>query len=149
MLAASPGRIDHCVGDLVEYATGMISTAARTAIEIGSPLPETTTCIISHLALTHRMTNSKRLATVRARLLAWLAAEQSEVATPENSDHEILRESILIRNEFYCGRRFHTATHHAVWFIEERQIKFFDKDGHLVKTVEVENGDHGRRVAVA
>lgn len=34
------------------------------------------------------------------------------------SDQEI-RETILIRNGCYCGRRFETDGGHAIWFCEE------------------------------
>lgn len=77
------------------------------------------------------MTNSQRLATVRARLLRWLAEEQGGAETPRENEKVILRESILIRGEFYCGRRFHTATHDAVWFIEENELKIYSSDGTL------------------
>lgn len=50
-------------------------------------------------------------------------------------DAMILSESILIRNEFYCGRRFHTATHEAVWFMEEEELKIFRRGGDLLATL--------------
>ena len=80
------------------------------------------------------MTNSQRLATVRARLLRWLA-EEGGAETPAENGKLILSESILIRGEFYCGRRFQTATHHAVWFIEENEIKFYDGDGSVLQVI--------------
>jgi hypothetical protein len=43
-----------------------------------------------------------------------------------------LRESILIRDDFFCGRRFYTADHHAVWFIEQDELKIYDTDGDLL-----------------
>lgn len=77
------------------------------------------------------MTNSQRLATVRARFLAWLAHESTADADGRPANAAIVRETILIRQEFYCGRRFHTTTHYAVWFIEEDELKIFRKDGQL------------------
>ncbi|TWU47115.1 hypothetical protein [Rubripirellula reticaptiva] len=65
------------------------------------------------------MTNSQRLATVRECFLCW------------TEGGEIESESILIRNEFFCGRRFRSSNHHAVWFIEEDTLKIFDQDNQL------------------
>ena len=73
------------------------------------------------------MTNSQRLATVRACLIRWLAGQQGQAA----SEAAIVRETILIRDEFYCGRRFHTANFKAVWFIEEDELKVYHNDGRL------------------
>jgi hypothetical protein len=77
------------------------------------------------------MTNSQRLATVRARLLQWLAKQGEPGELPGGSDHPITQESILIRDEYYCGRRFHTAAHQAVWFIEEDELKIYRNSGEL------------------
>ena len=74
------------------------------------------------------MTNSQRLAIVRTCLLRWLQQNDENAAGAET----ILRESILIRNEFYCGRQFHTAHHHAIWFIEEDQLKIYDADRQIL-----------------
>lgn len=41
------------------------------------------------------------------------------------------RETVLIREGAYCGRRFDVAGGHAIWFAEEQQIKFFLADGRL------------------
>jgi hypothetical protein len=105
----------------------------------GCPLPEPRRNgnIISHFALTHRMTNSQRLAKVRSRLLQWIANEASGSAPDESVSNQspeptILRESILIRDDFFCGRRFYTADHHAVWFIEQDELKIYGNDGDLL-----------------
>jgi hypothetical protein len=42
-----------------------------------------------------------------------------------------LCESILIRGGFLCGRRFELDGFSAVWFVEERQVKFFDRAGSV------------------
>ncbi len=88
------------------------------------------------------MTNSQRLAKVRARLLRWIAdqapgtAEGGEQASLESKEGStgasILRETILIRDEHFCGRHFYTADHHATWFIEEDELKIFCNHGKLV-----------------
>jgi hypothetical protein len=107
------------------------------------------TCIISHFVQTHRMTNSQRMATVRTCFLRWLAShpqnsapQQSDAACDE-SETPILRESILIRDEFYCGRRFHGHTHNAVWFIEEDELKVYRNSGELECVLSSEQIDAG------
>ena len=47
---------------------------------------------------------------------------------------EDYQETILIRNGFYCGRRFACDGLEAVWFAEENQVKFFGRDGSLIET---------------
>ena len=95
-----------------------------------------TQIIISHFALAHRMTNSQRLAKVRNCLLHWIANQQraqgSDEQTPPVQEPVVLREAILIRDEFFCGRRFYTEHHQAVWFIEEDVLKIYDSRGDLL-----------------
>jgi hypothetical protein len=73
------------------------------------------------------MTNSQRLATIRNRLLSWIAESDDR-----RRQEPIIRETVLIRNEFYVGRRFYTDSHHAVWFIEEDELKIFGSDNQLL-----------------
>ena len=40
-----------------------------------------------------------------------------------------LCESILVRGGFLCGRRFELDGFSAIWFVEERQLKYFDRSG--------------------
>ncbi len=89
------------------------------------------------------MTNSQRLAKVRQRLIGWLATNgEADTRADGPSDQDtaaadpIERESILIRDEFFCGRRFYTASHQAVWFIEEDELKIYQNDGELVCTLQ-------------
>jgi hypothetical protein len=49
---------------------------------------------------------------------------------------EGLRESILIRDGAYCGRRYESSSGHAVWFVEEDQLKFYRPDGSVVRVIE-------------
>ena len=42
-----------------------------------------------------------------------------------------VEETILIRNGFYCGRRFTVAQAHAIWFCEEDQLKLYGPDGSV------------------
>ncbi len=77
------------------------------------------------------MTNFQQLATVRMRFLQWLqnADHHSEELGPDGS--LIHRESMLIRDEFFCGRKFHAQHYTAVWFIEENVLKIHRADGSL------------------
>jgi hypothetical protein len=71
------------------------------------------------------MTNSQRLAAVRRCLDRWLDAQ--------NPDSEIeIRDSVLIRNGFYVGRRFLLGTFSAVWFMEEDEVKVHDASGSMI-----------------
>ncbi len=44
-----------------------------------------------------------------------------------------LRETVVVRDGCYCGRRFASAELSAVWFLEEAQVKFYGPDGSLLK----------------
>ena len=46
-------------------------------------------------------------------------------------------ETILIRQGYYCGRRFIVHDQEAVWFMEEKQLKFYDSNGGVLQTVSV------------
>lgn len=65
-----------------------------------------------------------------------------------------IRETILIRDDHYCGRRFHSDGVQAVWFIEEDEIKLYTGDGTVVRVTSVRDavrelpeGDRQRRAA--
>ena len=77
------------------------------------------------------MTNSQRLATVRKRFLDWLEKTVEISANADSEDSLIVRESMLIRDEFFCGRTFHAEHYNAVWFIEEDVLKIHRADGSL------------------
>lgn len=78
------------------------------------------------------MTNSQRLSIVRRLLESWWRERQPGAA-------EEMRESILIRDGYYCGRRFLCGSLSAVWFAEEDQIKLFDQDGQLIESLAIED----------
>lgn len=40
-------------------------------------------------------------------------------------------EAILLRGGIYCGRRFDAAGFHAIWFLEENEVKFYGPQGLL------------------
>ena len=44
-------------------------------------------------------------------------------------------ESMLIRGGFFCGRRFESGGFQAVWFAEENEVKFFDRDGAVIRVL--------------
>lgn len=71
------------------------------------------------------MTNSQRLELVRQNICQWLT-DHGYPAT------EKIAESILIRDGFYCGRRFKIEDCTAVWFTESDQIKIHDAENNLL-----------------
>ena len=38
----------------------------------------------------------------------------------------------MIRDGFYCGRKMQAAHFHAVWFMEEDQLKVYERTGDVV-----------------
>lgn len=44
-------------------------------------------------------------------------------------------ESILIKAGNYCGRRFVGDGGHAIWFVEENQLKLYNGDGKLTQVI--------------
>ncbi len=46
-------------------------------------------------------------------------------------------EAMLIRDGYFCGRRFSCDGFGAVWFVEENQIKFFDRDGGIIEVLDI------------
>ena len=75
------------------------------------------------------MTNSQRLAAVRRCLDRWLEKQQSDAQS--DGDTEI-SDAMLIRGGFYVGRKFQLGPYHAVWFMEEDEIKIHDTAGAVV-----------------
>lgn len=82
------------------------------------------------------MTNSQRLATVRRCLANWIgrhtAAEAPEHASRRATRPTVFQESILIRDGYYCGRRFDAGLCEAVWFLEEDEVKISDPLGQVL-----------------
>jgi len=52
-----------------------------------------------------------------------------------------VRETILVQNGHYCGRRFSCGDFLAVWFVEENEVKFYDAQGHVLETACLESID--------
>jgi len=98
------------------------------------------------------MTNSQRLATVRKRFLDWLEKTVEISANADSEDSLIVRESMLIRDEFFCGRTFHAEHYNAVWFIEEDVLKIHRADGSLelvLQGAELDQGEARKPEVVA
>ena len=64
-------------------------------------------------------------------------------------DCDTLEETILIRDGFYCGRRFRVDGHQAVWFCEENELKIYDADGHVSRVVRPTAGRPGSQQRVS
>lgn len=63
------------------------------------------------------------------RIRAAIGAELKELGVPDTTH---LRETLLIRDGLFCGRKFQCHDHHVVWFMEENEIKIFGPDGRLL-----------------
>jgi hypothetical protein len=65
------------------------------------------------------------------------------------STDQSLGEAMLIRDGFFCGRRFQCDGLHAVWFLEEHEIKFYDRNGANIRVLVLtpDNLDAHRREA--
>jgi len=82
------------------------------------------------------MNHSELAQSVRELVQAQLAVLGESHAAPG----EPIRETVLIRGGVYCGRRFESAGGHAIWFVEEGQIKFYAADGRPVATLPTDGG---------
>ena len=58
-----------------------------------------------------------------------------------------MRESILIRDGYYCGRRFETDAGAAIWFVEENQVKVYRADGSMSQVLDAGAPREARRAA--
>ena len=57
------------------------------------------------------------------------------------------RESLLVQDGYYCGRRFECGGLKAIWFVEEDQIKVYTQDGSVAESHELNeqsNVNHSR-----
>ena len=51
---------------------------------------------------------------------------------------EDLRESILIRDGIYCGRRFDAeGGGYAIWIADDDEITFYGNDGRVARVIEL------------
>ncbi len=58
-----------------------------------------------------------------------------------------LIETILIRDGYYCGRRFECDGFSAVWFVEENELKVHHRDGSVSASYTVDKLLHEQRRA--
>lgn len=65
------------------------------------------------------------------------------------ADADSWRESLLICGGSYCGRRFDAAGGHAIWFVEEDQIKFYGADGKLAEVAAISSANLPHAVRMA
>ncbi len=48
-------------------------------------------------------------------------------------------ETLLIRDGYFCGRKFSLGGFSLIWFLEENQIKIANSDGHVELSCPLEN----------
>ena len=60
-----------------------------------------------------------------------------------------VRESILVHDGQYCGRRFSSDLIQAVWFVEENELKFCGQDGTVLKVAVADMATERRRRTAA
>ena len=54
-------------------------------------------------------------------------------------DDEHLSETLLIRDGYFCGRKFSMSGYSLIWFLEENQIKIANAEGHVELSCTLEN----------
>ena len=93
------------------------------------------------------MTNSQRQARARQCFLHWvMQTTQTESESPNEpgemaATNAIIREGMVIRDDFFLGRRFVTEGYDAIWFIEEDELKVFDSQGSVIQVMHREEMD--------
>ncbi len=70
-----------------------------------------------------------------AKIRTAIASELLSIGAGDVSD---LRETILIRDGLFCGRKFQSQGYTVVWFMEENEIKFFGPTGQLLRATSPE-----------
>ncbi len=65
-----------------------------------------------------------------AKIRSSIASELLALGAGDVSD---LRETLLIRDGLFCGRKFQCHGYSVVWFMEENEIKFFGPTGQLLR----------------
>ncbi|MBL9124551.1 MAG: hypothetical protein JNG90_13030 [Planctomycetaceae bacterium] len=63
------------------------------------------------------------------------------------ADSELVAETLLLRDGYYCGRSFIFDSIRAVWLAEAGQVKFFADDGRWLGTLELEENAPRRKAA--
>lgn len=70
-----------------------------------------------------------------AKIRSAIASELLALGAGDVAD---LRETILIRDGVFCGRKFQCQGYSVVWFMEENEIKFFGPTGQLLRAASPE-----------
>ncbi|MEM6473181.1 MAG: hypothetical protein AAF802_26705 [Planctomycetota bacterium] len=87
------------------------------------------------------MTNSQRLAIVRAHLTRWLNQQYESEDAPQAAV-QLLGESILIVDGYYGGRTFRARVGEslltATWFMEPDELKIRSSDGEVLASFQGE-----------
>ena len=50
-------------------------------------------------------------------------------------------ETLLVREGIFCGRRFELDGLQAVWFMEEEQVKVYDRSGMVAAVLELDTAE--------
>jgi|694.fasta_scaffold03406_3 hypothetical protein len=67
--------------------------------------------------------------TIRHQFREWVKLEANEEKLPQ-----VMRETTLLREGSYVGRRFSLAGFHLVWLVADQHLKLYREDGLLVET---------------
>lgn len=59
------------------------------------------------------------------------------------ADDEVT-ETILVREGYYFGRRFEQDGFQAVWFVEEEQVKFYNREKAVIDVCDLSEGAQRR-----
>jgi hypothetical protein len=74
------------------------------------------------------MQHSQTLSAVR-QVVREIFAELGQAEDCQATEH------ILLREDMYCGRRFQADGLQAIWFIEENEIKIYERDGSVARVL--------------
>lgn len=80
------------------------------------------------------MTNSQRLSAVRTALRKWITDRHPA----QDDSGKPVSEAMLIRGGYFCGRRFRFQLYHAIWFLEEDEVKILSPEGEVVGRLEAQ-----------
>ena len=88
---------------------------------------DTTKIAVSSLSKREAMQNDRQTREVREHV--------HQVFLQHGVDKDaLIEEAILIRDGFYCGRRYECESLQAIWFVEEDQLKIYNEQGVVQKT---------------
>jgi hypothetical protein len=91
----------------------------------------------AHLASTRREQSEMHHAQLTESVRCLVTEAFAELGSPPATE---VRETILIRDGGYCGRRFENDQAAAVWFVEEDQLKVYRADGTIHRVMRLGRG---------